>query len=846
MECPVCDKKAFPRQVEGLRVADACLQDVLDGRRFLLFDGAMGTMVQRAGLAAAGELPELLSLTAPQAITAIHRAYVEAGSQVVTANTFGANRLKLGDALSVDEAYRAAVACARAAGPRYVAADIGPTGALLEPLGTLGFEEACSVFAEQARAAEAAGADLIIIETMTDIAEMKAAVLACKENSRLPIFATMTFGEDGCTFLGTPPSAAARLLDALGVDALGINCSLGPHQMAPLVQQMLEVTAKPVILQANVGLPTLVDGRSAYAMEPREYARAVRSCLEAGVTVVGGCCGTDPSFIAELAAQLDGLQPASHGVPQPFAVTSAQVEVLLGSDDAALVGERINPAGRPRLQEALRRGDLGSIEAEAVAQAAAGADILDVNVALPDVDEPALLAAAVRALSGVCPLPLQIDSPDPRAIEAAVRPYGGIPLVNSVNASEASMEALLPILAHYGCAAVGLTLDEDGIPPEAPERVALARRLVDRAARAGIPRERLAIDCLVMAASSNQAEARQTLRAVRSVKDELGLRTALGVSNISFGLPARSTLNAAYLAAALEAGLNLPIMNPLDETCRRTFQAWRVFSGQDERAAAYIATATEQPFPPSPMGAPEFSTPAAKRGVKTEVSPSAMAGMADTPSVSGSMPAYEAVLAGLKDAARSAVQQQLREGSDPLEVMNGCIIPALDEVGRRFEEGTCFLPQLMASAEAAKAGFDCIREASRGSDAPLAARACGPIVLATVKGDIHDIGKNIVAMLLANYGYEVIDLGRDVDPQAVVDAVRRSDAAAVGLSALMTTTLGAMGDTIALLRSSGCNAPVFVGGAVLDERYAALVGADFYAKDAAEAVRIAARLPQRP
>lgn len=817
MECPICDKRVFPRQAEGLKVTDSYLQDVLDGRRFLLFDGAMGTMLQRAGLTLAGELPELLNTADPDAITAIHRAYVEAGSQVVTANTFGANRLKLGSALTVEEAYGAAVRCARAAGPRYVAADIGPTGALLEPLGSLGFDEAYSLFAEQARAAEAAGADLIIIETMTDVIEMKAAVLACKEHSRLPIFATMAFGEDGRTFLGTAPSAAARLLDALGVDALGINCSLGPRQMIPLVRQMLDVTAKPVVMQANAGLPALVDGGSVYTMSAEEYAQEVRCCLEAGVTVVGGCCGTDPSFIAALAEQLESLEPASHGEPQPFAVTSVQNEVLLDPSDTALVGERINPAGKPRLQEALRHGDLGHLAAEAVAQAAAGADILDVNVALPDVDEPALLASAVVSLEGVCPLPLQIDSPDPRAIEAAVRVYGGIPLVNSINASEESLEALLPILAHYGCAVVGLTLDEGGIPPGADERVALARRLADRVSGAGIPLHRLAIDCLVMAASSNQAEARETLKALRAVKEDLGLSTVLGVSNISFGLPGRSLLNASYLSAALGAGLSLAIINPLDDACRGAFQAWRVFSGQDDRAAAYIAAQAGE----------DGSLPVAASGREA-------------------LSVYDAVLAGLKDAARQAVQEALAGGCDPLDIMNGRIIPALDEVGRRFEDGSFFLPQLMASAEAAKAGFDCIRAASDAAQEAAAARSCGPIVLATVKGDIHDIGKNIVAMLLANYGYEVIDLGRDVEPQAVVDAVREHDAAAVGLSALMTTTLGAMERTIALLRQSGCDVPVFVGGAVLDERYASMVGADYYAKDAAEAVRIAGALPQRP
>lgn len=805
------------------RVKDEYLQRVLRGEAHLVFDGGMGTMLQRNGLAA-GELPELLCFQNPAGITAVHRAYVEAGSQVVTTNTFGANRLKLGEAASVSDVFAAAVRCARDSGARYVAADIGPTGALLQPLGTMAFDEAYDLFAEQVRAAVDAGADLVIIETMADLLEMKAAVLAARECGDLPVFASMTFGEDGRTFLGTTPAIAARTMDALGVDALGINCSLGPADLAPLVGEMLAVTAKPVIVQANAGLPSVVNGQTVYSIGPQEYAAAVASIVQAGAGIVGGCCGTDPDYIRELVKLVEGRVPTPRHVQPESAITSAQREVVLRGRDIAVIGERINPTGKKRLKEALRSGDYNYVAGEAIAQAQAGADILDVNAGLPELDEAAVLAELVKQVQGVCALPLQVDSSDPRAVEAAVRAYSGKPLINSVNGKRESLRAVLPIAAHYGCAVVGLALDEDGIPPTAEERFAIAERIVAAAEEAGIPRADVYIDCLVMSASTNQAEIPEILEAVRLVKQRLGVRTVLGASNVSFGLPARPVLNSTFLAAAFSAGLDAPITNPLDERLKQVIDSWRVLCGQDAGAAAWVGDYATW----SPAAAGDPGTPTASDAL--------VAREAGQPAVSSSL--HDLVLSGLKGPVPAAVEELLAT-TDPMDIVNGMLIPALDEVGERFEAGTFFLPQLMASAEAAKAGFETIRAHAAGASDGVDAGK-GPIVLATVKGDIHDIGKNIVRMLLSNYGYHVIDLGRDVDPQAVVDAALANGAPLVGLSALMTTTVRSMEDTIALLREQAPDVKVFVGGAVLNPEYAQMVGADFYAKDAAESARIAA------
>lgn len=810
---------------DTLRIADDYLARVIAGEEYLVFDGAMGTMLQAAGLEA-GELPELLCLDSPDEVTEIHRQYVEAGSLAVTTNTFGANARKLGDASSVHKVFEAAVACVRNAGARYVAADIGPTGALLAPLGTMSFDEAYNLFAEQVRAATDAGADIILIETMADLLEMKAAVLAAKECSNLPVFATMTFGEDGRTFLGTSPRIAALTLSSLGVQALGMNCSLGPDDLRPLVDEMLEVATCPVMVQANAGLPHVEDGKTVFSVDPHSYAKSVAGMVEAGVRIVGGCCGTNPAYIANLADIVRGKRPEKSFAPPTCGVTSAQEAVVLKGRHVATIGERINPTGKKRLKEALRTGDFDYIINEAIAQTEAGADILDVNAGLPEIDEAAVLVDLMGKIQGVTGLPLQIDSSDPVAVEAAVRVYAGKPIINSVNGKAESLEAVLPIVKHYGCAVVGLTLDENGIPPTAEERFAIAERIVRAAEAAGIPRQDVFIDCLVMAASTNQTEVVEILRAITMVKERLGVRTVLGVSNVSFGLPLREIVNATFLAAAFSAGLDLPILNPLSDRYREIVDTWRVLCGQDASAARYIEGYADRVM--------------SSTSIQASVSGAVPGQVAAVPSTDGEAGTLRhCVITGRRAQAADIVRAMLtKESIEPMAVINDHLIPALDEVGDRFEKGTFFLPQLMSSAEAAKAGFDVIKELASSSS--VAEK--GKVAVATVKGDIHDIGKNIVKMLLENYGYTVYDLGRDVDPQAVLDCVEKHDIKLVGLSALMTTTVRGMEETIALLREKAPDVKVFVGGAVLTPEYAKMVGADYYAKDASEGARICAEV----
>ncbi|MDO5043226.1 MAG: homocysteine S-methyltransferase family protein [Slackia sp.] len=817
---PITSKAVSADARDRLRIADDYLERVIAGEEYLVFDGAMGTMLQAAGLEA-GELPELLCLTSPDEVTAIHRRYVEAGSQAVTTNTFGANARKLGDAASVHEVFAAAVSCVRAAGARYVAADIGPTGALLAPLGTMSFDEAYNLFAEQVHAAVDAGADIILIETMADLLEMKAAVLAAKECSDLPVFATMTFGEDGRTFLGTSPRIAALMLSSLGVQALGMNCSLGPDDLRPLVDEMLEVATCPVMVQANAGLPHVEDGRTVFSVDADAYAESVAGMIEAGVRIVGGCCGTNPAYIANLADIVRDKRPHVPFARPLCSVTSAQEAVVLEGRHVATIGERINPTGKKRLKEALRTGDSDYIINEAIAQTEAGADILDVNAGLPEIDEAAVLVDLVGKIQGVTGLPLQIDSSDPAAVEAAVRVYAGKPIINSVNGKAESLETVLPVAKHYGCAVVGLTLDEGGIPPTAEERFAIAERIVRAAEAKGIPRQDVLIDCLVMAASTNQSEVVEILRAITIVKERLGVRTVLGVSNVSFGLPLREVVNATFLSAAFSAGLDMPILNPLSERYCEVVDSWRVLCGQDVGAMRYIEGYANKT--------------AAASTTKVAAHAGSNEGGASAAEEEG---LRHFVITGRRAAAGAEVERMLDAGEDPMAVIDGHLIPALDEVGARFEAGTFFLPQLMASAEAAKAGFDVIRGRSTGD----AVADKGSVAVATVKGDIHDIGKNIVRMLLENYGYTVYDLGRDVEPQAVVDCVKEHDIKLVGLSALMTTTVRGMEETIALLREQAPDTKVFVGGAVLTPEYAQMVGADYYAKDAAEGARICAEV----
>lgn len=885
---------ATPRK---LTVTDAHLAEALAGRAYLLFDGGMGTLVQAAGLHTIHEVPDLLNLTHPEAIVAIQRQYVEAGADCITTNTFNTNRLKLANAgATVAEVYAAAAANARAAGAPLVAGDIGPTGALLEPLGTLTFDEAFDIFSEQACAAEAAGCDLIVVETMADLLEAKAAVLAAVESTALPVFATMTFGEDGRTFLGTTPAIAATTLSALGASAVGLNCSLGPVELAPLVEELAPHNRALVMAQPNAGLPRIQDGETVFDVGPDEFARAMEAILDAGATVVGGCCGTTPAHIAALSALLDArplpaVEPSAPrvilsersepkdlpapSIPNPlyrpaFAVTSAQQMVSLpaGEPRIAVIGERINPTGKKKLKAALQAGDVDYLVAEAAAQQRAGADILDVNVGVPGLDEPTLLSQVTRTLQATVPLPLQLDSSDPVAIEVAARAYAGRPMVNSVNGKADNLAAVLPVVARYGCMVVGLTLDENGIPPTAEERLAIAERIVAAAEAHGIPHEDVAIDCLVMAAATNQDEVREILRAVALVKERLGVRTVLGVSNVSFGLPARPLVNSTFLAAAFGAGLDMPILNPLNARYRDTVATFRILNGQDAGCRAFLEAYanTADPYEVAAgistagvvggsipvggdLGRPSSSkaTPLEEGGASPAPTEGVPAGcpipitetFADAADVVSHL--AECVLEG-RGTPVAAATEQLLETHDGLAVINDIFVPVLDVVGQKYDEGVFFLPQLMASAEAVKAGFDLIRDhAQAAASAPGTTNAAGDraIIVATVQGDIHDIGKNIVKMLLENYGFTVIDLGRDVAPEAVLAAARDTRARLIGLSALMTTTVGAMERTIQLIHEQLPGTAVMVGGAVITQEFADQIGADFYAKDAAASTRVA-------
>ena len=808
------------------RIKDDHLAAVLRGEDFLLLDGAMGTQLQSLGLEA-GEVPELLCLTNPAMITRVHAAYVAAGSEVVSTNTFGASSAKLGSAATVEEVFSAAVACAKASGARYVAADLGPIGQLLEPMGTLSPDDAYGLFAEQVRAADAAGADLFIIETMADLAEAKAALLACRENSDLPAFVTMTFDEDGRTFLGTTPEVAAITLSSLGAAAVGINCSLGPDDVAPLVERMLPWADCPVMAQANAGLPRVENGATLYDIDVDEYCAAVRRMLDAGVTIVGGCCGTTPSYIAGEKSLLNGRRPAPRHLRDCFVVAGPQEYTAIEAGQVGVIGERINPTGKKLMKEALRTGNHDYVMGMAIEQTRRGAQILDVNAGLPEIDEKAVMCQLVDELQGVSTLPLQIDAADPEVIEAAVRRYPGKALINSTNGRQETMDAVLPIARHYGCAVVGLTLDEEGIPKTAEGRLDVARRIVGEADRLGIPRHDVVIDCLAMAASTDQTAPRAILDGIRRVKAELpGVRTVLGVSNISFGLPFRSLVNGTFLAAAFSAGLDLAIVNPNVTRMMDVVDSWRVLTGEDESAQHYVAHYADRSDVVG-MPAPASAT---SESATTTVAPAAP--------VTPERRVFDLVLAGRREPVPDAVREVLAD-HDLFYAIDEVLIPALDEVGVRFERGTFFLPQLMASAEAAKAGFETIREIGASSGSGEAVPAKGRVVVCTVKGDIHDIGKNIVRMLLENYGYDVIDLGRDVDPQLVADAVVADHVGLVGLSALMTGTVPAMADTIALLRERAPWCKVVVGGAVLNPEYAKMVGADYYAKDATETARIA-------
>jgi len=783
----------------------------------VLLDGGMGTMLQARGLKP-GKYPELAALEHPDWLFDIHRAYVDAGANIISTNTFGANRKKLERmGTSVDEVVAPSVAIARKAadGRALVALDVGPIGQLLEPTGTLDFEQAVDIFKEVVCAGVKAGVDLVFIETLADLQEARAALLAAKEVCDLPVMVTMTYEERGRTFLGHSPAAAALTLEGMGADAIGVNCSLGPREMSPLVEQLAAYSTLPIILKPNAGLPD--PSGAGYDITPQEFAESLALFANRGVKFFGGCCGTTPEYIALLKQEL--FEITAILVPrQPRAAVCSPTTVV-PIDRVRVIGERINPTGKKLMKEALRRNDVDFMLGQALAQTQAGADILDVNVGLPEIDEQAMMVRTVKALQGVTDAPLQIDSTDPTVLEQALRVYCGKAIVNSVNGEASVLERILPIVKKYGAAVVGLTLDEQGIPKTAEGRFAIAQRILERALAHGIRKEDVYIDCLTLTASAEQEGAQQTLRAVRMVKERLGLKTVLGVSNISFGLPARPIVNQNFLTMSMVYGLDLPIINPNVDAMMAAVRSYHLLMNVDTDARDFIAA---------------YANASVTTAITSDGGAPTPAGPART--------LDEIVRAGLKGEAGYTTRTLLDAGADPMDIINDTLIPALDAVGADFEAGKSFLPQLIQSASAAQAAFEVLRERMSAGDT----KAAEPknVVLATVKGDIHDIGKNIVKVLLENYGYTVIDLGKDVSPEAVVQAVKDHSAPLVGLSALMTTTLKSMEDTISLLRRENLPCKVMVGGAVLTADYAQRIGADFYARDAKQGVDVARQVFQ--
>ena len=773
------------------------------GKKILMFDGGMGTQLQAAGLQP-GEEPERWNLSHADVVRGVHSRYLAAGSDVVTTNTFGANRLRLGD--DVAEIVRAAVANARQAcveaGHGLVALDMGPTGKLIEPMGDLPFEEAVRLFREVAEAGS--DADLVIIETMADPYEMKAAVLGAKEGCVLPIIATMTAEGDGKLLTGGTVEAMAVMLDGLGVTALGLNCGLGGEQMLPLLRRIRQVTDKPLIVQPNAGLPVLVEGKTVFPASPAEFALYAKALAEAGAWIIGGCCGTTPDHIRAAKEAVAEIAP----LPLPD-ITGTWIASSAGAVDMAacpiIVGERINPTGKKAMKEALRQGDVNWLMKEALAQQAAGAHALDVNVGLPGLDEAAWMRKAICAVQSVSTLPLQVDSADPAAIEAGLRCVCGKAMVNSVSGKKDILDAVLPVVKKYGGCVVGLLLDEDGIPETVEGRMDIARRIVAACDAAGIPRRDILLDALTMTVSTGADNARITLECIRRIKAELGVGTILGVSNVSFGLPARPRLTAAFLVAAIEAGLDAAIANPLSDECMDAYACALALTGKDMGCTGYVARFSGE----------TAAKPAAPREMTLE----------------------EAVYSGLEQDARAQAAARLQEGEAPLAIVEGRMLSALTRVGDDYERGKLFLPQLVMAAQAAQGAFAVLEEAMNAAGEKRA--SAGKVALATVEGDVHDIGKNIVRVLLSSYGFEVIDLGRNVKPGDVLSAARQHGMKVIGLSALMTTTVPAMERTVALLRKEAPGCRIVVGGAVLTEDMAKAIGADHYAPDAMATVRYA-------
>lgn len=796
-------------------------------KRYVL-DGGMGTMLQSAGMSPEETTTEF-GLAHPEILTQIHKKYIEAGADIVYASTFGTNRFKkkeIGEC-TLQEAVRIQVQAAvkakeiMAAQGREVAVaiDLGPLGELLEPMGTLSFEDAYDAFREVIQAG-CDLADLIVIETMTDLYEVKAAVLAAKETCDLPVIVTMTFEENGRTFTGVSLEAMALTLEGLGVDAMGINCSLGPVEIFPMAEKLRSLTDLPLVIKPNAGLPDPATG--AYDITCDQFVEKMEDFLKLGIELIGGCCGTTPEYIeglAKIAAKFGGTEDPAKPSEEKKTLQVCSGNTVVTVDHVTVIGERINPTGKKRLKQALLDEDFDYILSQAIEQIDAGAEILDVNVGVPSLDDVKMLPLVIKKLQSITGLPLQIDSGNPEAIEAALRVYNGKAIVNSVNGEEKVMENILPLVKKYGAAVVGLTLDENGIPNKAEDRFAIAKRILERALEYGIPRENVIIDCLTLTASAQQKEVVETLKAVRMVKEQLGLKTALGVSNISFGLPLRPIINRTFLTMAMECGLDLPIINPNSEDMMASIFAFHVLHNIDENATAFIER----------YGDAALETSKISQKKDTAVTGSSANG-------DGSHDIFYCIEKGMKADTVVAVEKLLQDHTE-MELVNDFLIPALDKVGQGFEKGTIFLPQMLQAATAAQAGFDIVKTKLAESDKETV--SLGQVVIATVKGDIHDIGKNIVKVIMENYGFQMIDLGRDVPPETIVETVKEKNIKLVGLSALMTTTLKSMEETIMAVKEAAPDCKVMVGGAVLTADYAEKIGADYYCKDAMKSVEAA-------
>ncbi|MCI8404850.1 MAG: dihydropteroate synthase [Clostridia bacterium] len=788
------------------------------GKKILFFDGGMGTMLQKNGMGT-GEIPELLNITNPALIEKIHTEYLEAGADIITTNTFGANPLKLETDISLDMIIASAVGIAKKTAckfqsddkPRFVAFDMGPCGRLLEPLGSLSFDDCYAAFSKIAKTAEKCGADLVIIETMSDTLEAKAAVLAVKENTSLPVFCTMTFDESYKTLTGGDVKVMSAIMEGLGVDCVGINCGLGPEQITEMMVSLAEISSIPIMAQPNAGLPQIENGQTVYNVSPTQFGEQCEKMARLGVSVLGGCCGTTPEHIRALTEKCGVYKPIVEE-KNITVIASYSKTVVLGRGPV-IVGERINPTGKKKFKEALRNDDINYILSEAFAQRDAGAHILDVNVGLPEIDECSAMEKAVKSISAAVNLPLQIDSSDPATIERALRIYNGKPMVNSVNGKEESICAIMPIVRKYGGVLVGLCLDEDGIPPKAKQRFEIAKRIRDSAASYGIKPKNLVMDALTLTISAQQRESAETIKALKMIKDELGICTTLGVSNISFGLPRREIVNGTFFALALNNGLDACIINPCADAMINTYRAFMALSCYDKDCQEYV----------NAYAGTKSQTTVTRENHEKE----------KTGNVN---PLFDIIIKGLKDQSYDETVKQL-ETIAPMDIINNILVEALNIVGREFEKGIMFLPQLMMSAETVSNSFEAIKEHMQKSGTKQESK--GKIAVATVKGDIHDIGKNIVKVLLENYGYDVYDLGKDVPPETIVKALRENDIHLCGLSALMTTTVVSMEETIKTIRAEGLDTKVWVGGAVLTQEYADMIGADKYCPDALSSVNYA-------